>query len=92
MRRINGIWAPWATTSPSAAIVMAVVAVRPGIDVMTNSMGFGPFQLIQSLVLLAPVLWIVGADHSTTNGHGRVQRRDRALETWPRAGTSVPRG
>ena len=92
MRRINGIWAPWATTSPSAAIVMAVVAVRPGIDVMTNSVGFGPFQLIQSLVLLAPVLWIVGADHSTSDGNGRVQRRARALPAGPRVGTSVPRG
>jgi hypothetical protein len=87
MRRINGIWAPWATTSPSAAIVMAVVAVRPGIDVMTNSVGFGPFQLIQSLVLLAPVLWIVGADHPTNVERGRVQRRAGSVPT--RQQTSV---
>ena len=90
MRRLNGIWAPWATTSPSAAIVMAVVAVRPGIDIMTNSVGFGPFQVIQSLVLLAPVLWIVGADHATPIGRGRVQRRAGALSTRPRAGRLRP--
>ena len=83
MRRLNGIWAPWATVSPSAAIMMAVVAVRPGIDIMTNSVGFGPFQVIQSLVLLAPVLLIVAADNDET-AQRRRRRRGATARTGPR--------
>ncbi len=60
IRRVSDLWSPWARNSPQAAVLMAIVAVRPGIDAMSNSIGFAPFNLLQTLVFLAPVLWFVG--------------------------------
>jgi oligosaccharide repeat unit polymerase len=60
-RWLNDRWAPYARSSPAAAVVMAAVAVHPGIDMMVNSIGAAPYQLLQSFVLLVPVLLLASA-------------------------------
>ncbi len=59
IRLISERWAPYARNSPAAAVMMAAVVVHPGIDMMVNSIGAAPYQLLQSIVLLTPVLLFV---------------------------------
>lgn len=60
LRRLQETWGPMATRSPEAAIVLAIVAVRPGLAVISNSVGYALFQVVQALILLLPILLIAG--------------------------------
>lgn len=62
LRRLHETWARSATVSPEAAIILAIVAVRPGLAIISNSLGYVIFQVVQSLILLIPILIFVGRD------------------------------
>lgn len=53
--------APWAPRSPAAALLFSAVAIRAGIDLTTNSLGYALVQVAQGLAVLIPVLWIVSS-------------------------------
>ena len=66
LRLLSDRWAPYARSSPSAAIVMAAVVITPGMRLMANSIGAAPYQVVQTLVVLLPVLLL--ASSSTDPG------------------------
>ena len=74
------LFAPWARSSPGAAVALAALALRPGIDLTTNGIGYAAFQMISGLFLLLPVLWFCGSN-----------RDPEAKLTIRRAGPSLAR-
>lgn len=79
IRRLGEYWAPYASVSPGAAVLLSVAAVRPGVDLMSNSVGFAPFTLLQTLVLLVPVILFVGSRRPS----GRADTRGATRRATP---------
>jgi hypothetical protein len=82
LRWLNDRWAPNAMTSPTAAVTLAAVAVRPGLSVISGSIGYVAFQVVQMLILLLPLLLLTNSPTRETgvttargSGGGRLGRR-----------------
>lgn len=55
-------WGPRARESPAAAILLSAIALRSGVDLTSNGLGYAMFQVVSGLALSVPVLWL--ASHS----------------------------
>lgn len=62
-------FAATAFISAPAGVLVAAVALRPGFDLVTNSIGYALFQLVQGLALLCPVLWFVTRRQYSPSDH-----------------------
>lgn len=83
LRRLQETWGPFASSSPEAAIILAIVAVRPGLAIISNSVGYVLFQVVQSLVLLLPLLLLIGRSEPAVE-----RKRSTAQRSSVRVGLS----
>lgn len=71
LRRFSEIWRSRARSSPAAALILATAVIPLGLSVFSGSIGSAPFQVLETMVVLVPVLALVSS--------GKEPRRPQAL-------------
>ena len=73
IRRFHDMWSPFTRASPAATLVIISVTLPAGLDIMSGSIGSAPFQAVERLVLLVPILLFISSRGEMDGRRGLAQ-------------------